>query len=120
LRQGPAGRPEYRELHVGGPLDKPQWMPIADKDTTPDGWRPAINFLQMDFTPPLGALPTSGSDYLAYRPVQTQTSASEIEVVPLNVNFGKTEGTFRWHGELYRYALAQTLPCFAPPKPQPQ
>jgi hypothetical protein len=116
LHKGAAGAPEYRELQLGGSLAQPQWMPIVDKDTNAAGWRPALHFLQMNFTPPLGALPDAGSDYLAYRPMQSEASDPGVEFVPLTVNFGKTEGTFRWNGDLYQFALARTLPCFPAPR----
>ena len=56
LRRRAAGAPEYRELEIGDSLDQRQWLPLADSETTPDGWRPAVNFLQMNFSPPLGAV----------------------------------------------------------------
>jgi hypothetical protein len=115
LRKSAAGAPEYRELQLGGSLAQPQWTPIVDKDTNAGGWRPAVNFLRMDFTPPLGLLPAAGSDYLAYRAMRSESSDPEVEFVPLKVNFGATEGTFRWNGALYQFALAHTLPCFPPP-----
>ncbi len=116
LRKGAAGAPEYRELKLGGSLAKPQWTPIVDQQTNADGWRPAVHFLQMDFTPPLGTLPNAGSDYIAYRAMQSDSSVPEVEFVPLNVNFGKTEGTFRWNGTVYQFALNHTLPCYPPPR----
>ena len=116
IRKSAAGAPEYRELKLGGSLAKPQWTAVIEQDTNPQGWRPAVHFLQMDFTPPLGALPNPGSDYLAYRPMHTDASAPDVEFVPLSENFGKTQGTFRWNGGLYQFALASRLPCFpAPP-----
>ncbi len=116
LHKSAAGAPEYRELQLGGSLASPQWMPIAFKDTNAEGWRPALNFLKMDFTPPLGELPSSGSDYIAYRPIQSDSPVPSVEFVPLSVNFTRGEGTFRWNGTVYQYALAHTLPCFAPPR----
>jgi hypothetical protein len=117
LRQGAGGAPEYRELQVGGSLGKPQWEVIADQGTNAAGWRPAVHFLQMNFTPPLGPLPKTGSDYIAYRPTQSDLGPA-IELVPLTVNFGKGEGTFTWNGATYRYAFGRVLPCFPPPPQQ--
>lgn len=114
LRKSAAGAPEYRELQVSGSLGNPQWRAMVDQDARVGGWRPAANFLQMNFTPPLGPLPDAGSDYLAYRLMQSESPA-EVEFAPLTVNFGKTEGTFRWNGSLYQFALAHTLPCFPVP-----
>ncbi len=116
LHKNAAGAPEYRELQLGGSQAQPQWTPIVAQDTDPGGWRPAVNFLHMDFTPPLGPLPSMGSDYLAYRPMESDSSVPQVEFSSLNVNFGKTEGTFRWNGSLYQYALAFTLPCFPAPR----
>ncbi len=116
LHKSAAGAPEYRELQLGGSLGQPQWTPIVGQDTNARGWRPAVHFLQMNFTPPLGLLPDAGSDYLAYRPMQSESSAPDVEFVALTVNFGKTEGTFPWNGRLYQFALAHTLPCFPPPR----
>jgi hypothetical protein len=116
LRKGAGGGPEYRELQLGGSLAQPQWTPTADHSTNAGGWRPAVNFLHMDFTPPLAPLPAVGSVYLAYRSTQSDSSVPQVEFVSLNVNFGNTEGTFHWRGSLYEYALAPTLPCFPPPR----
>jgi hypothetical protein len=115
LHQSTAGAPEYRELELGGSLGSPQWKPVVDQGTNPGGWRPAVHFLQMEFNPPLGKLPDAGSDYLAYRPIQSDSAAQQVEFTPLTDNFGKTEGTFRWNGNLYQFALANKLPCFPPP-----
>jgi len=113
LHKGAAGA-EYRELHLGGSLAKPQWVPVVERDTNAAGWRPAVNFLHMDFTPPLGPLPGAGSAYLAYRPMQSDTAgAPQVEFAPLSANFGKAAGTFHWKGTLYEYALASALPCFS-------
>ena len=114
LRKSAAGAPEYRELRLGGTLGRPRWMAIADPDDA-GAWRPAVNFLQINFVPPLGPLPNAGNDYLAYRLVQSGSSTPEVEFTPLTVYFGETEGTFRWHGSLYQFALAHALPCFPVP-----
>jgi hypothetical protein len=114
LRKVGAGAPEYRELQLRGALDRPQWTVLADKDTNAQGWRPAVNFLHMNFTPPLGALPEAGSDYLAYALTESGPSADD-RVAAMTSNFGKAEGTFDWNGQRYQYALGQRLPCFPPP-----
>ncbi len=111
LRKSAAGAAEYRELQLGGSLARPQWTAMVDQDANAGGWRPAVDFLRMNFTPPLGPIPDAGSDYLAYRLMRSESSA-EVEFAPLTVNFGKTEGTFRWNGNLYQFALGHTLPCF--------
>ena len=117
VRKPVAGAPEYRELELSGALDQPQWTVITDKDTNAGGWRPAANLLTANFTPPLGALPAAGSDYLAYRPVQSNSLTSVEPVVSLSMNFGGGVGTFNWKGQLYQFALAHKLPCFPPPPP---
>ena len=53
LRRSASGAPEYRELQISESIDQLHWAPVADGETTGDGWRPAVNFLQMNFTPPL-------------------------------------------------------------------
>src|SRR5208337_3003214 len=56
LRRSATGAPEYRELEISDSLAQRQWLPLTDRETTPDGWQPAVNFLQMNFSPPLGAV----------------------------------------------------------------
>jgi hypothetical protein len=117
IRRNGSGSPEYRELSVGGSPDEPQWTPLLDKDTGPGGWHPAINFLQMNFTPPLsGALPPSGSGYLAYAANEPKTEVEQNRLVALTVDFGSGPGTFTWNNRVYQYVVATKLPCFpAPP-----
>ena len=55
LHQSAAGAPEYRELQLSASVGKAQWVPVVGQDTNPGGWRPAVHFLQMNFTPPLGS-----------------------------------------------------------------
>ena len=117
VRKVAAGAPEYRQLQLSGSLDQPQWTVMIDQDTNAGGWRPAANLLAANFTPPLGALPGAGSDYLAYRPVQSDSLTAVEAVVPLGLNFGGAAGTFNWKGQLYQFALAHKLPCFPPPPP---
>ena len=116
LHNSAAGPPEYRELQLSSSVGEARWIPVVEQDTNQAGWRPAVHFLQMDFDPPLGKLPETGSDYLAYRPIQSNSVTPEVEFTPLTANFGKTEGTFRWNGSLYQFALANRLPCFPPPR----
>jgi hypothetical protein len=110
-----AGGSEYRELQLAGPIDRMKWTPVIDKDTNANGWRPAVNFLQMNFTPPLGALPEQGSDYLAYAPINGEASTAADRSDSLTSNFGANTGTFEWKGRQYRFVLAHELPCFPPP-----
>jgi hypothetical protein len=116
LRRSAAGTPEYRELHLSEATDQPQWMPIADDDTTPDGWRPAVNFLQMNFSPPLGAvIPETSSNFLAYSPSKLISAADNDRLTAMTSNFGKPVGTFTWRGTFYHYVVTSSLPCFPPP-----
>jgi hypothetical protein len=116
LRRSAAGAPEYRELQIVDTLAERQWLPMADTETTPDGWRPAVNFLQMNFTPPLGAVvPESASSFLAYTPSKFVTAADGDRLTAMTSNFGKPLGTFNWNGTYYHYVVTSTLPCFPPP-----
>jgi len=116
LRRGAAGAPEYRELQISETLAERQWLPLSDSETTPDGWRPAVNFLQMNFTPPLGAVvPESSSSFLAYTPSKVITAADGDRLTAMSSNFGKPTGTFTWNGNYYHYVVTSTLPCFPPP-----
>lgn len=116
LRRSAAGVPEYRELQVADALDERQWAPIAENGTTADGWRPAVNFLQMNFSPPLGAvIPETASSFLAYTPSKFVTAADGDRLTAMTSNFGKPLGTFTWNGNYYHYVVTSTLPCFPPP-----
>jgi hypothetical protein len=116
LRRSAAGTPEYRELQVSDSLDQRQWAPIADSETTPDGWQPAVNFLQMNFSPPLGAVvPETTSNFLAYAPSKFVSQADSDRLTAMTSNFGKPVGTFIWKGQFYHYVVTSTLPCFPPP-----
>lgn len=116
LRRSAAGTPEFRELQLTDSLDDRQWTPIAYSETKPDGWRPATNFLQMNFTPPLGAvIPENSSSFLAYAPSQFVSAADGDKLTAMTTNFGKPVGTFTWNGHYYHYVVTTTLPCFPPP-----
>jgi hypothetical protein len=117
LHRDAAGAPQYRDLQLSGSLDLPRWTVIIDKDTNAGGWRPAANLLAANFTPPLGALPASGSEYLAFRAAPSESLTVPDPVAPLTVNFGAAAGTFDWKGQSYLYALAHKLPCFPVPSP---
>ena len=116
LRRSVAGTPEYRELQLSESTEQPQWAPVAGGETTAEGWRPAVNFLQMSFTPPLGAVvPESSSNFLAYAPSKFVTEADGDRLTAMTSNFGKPAGTFTWNGTYYHYVVTSTLPCFPPP-----
>jgi hypothetical protein len=116
IRKSTTGAPQYRELRLGGSPDEPQWAPVLDKDTGPGGWQTAVNFMQMNFTPPLsGALPETGAGYLAYAASEPQSDVERDRLVALTVNFGSGTGTFTWNGRGYQYVVKKKLPCFPPP-----
>jgi hypothetical protein len=116
LRRSAAGAPEYRELEIGDTLAQRQWLPLVDSETTPDGWRPAVNFLQMNFSPPLGAVvPETASSYLAYTPSKVITAADGDRLIAMSTNFGRPIGTFTWQGNFYHYVVTSSLPCYPPP-----
>jgi hypothetical protein len=115
VRKGPSGAPQYRQLQLGGALDRPQWNVMTDQGTDAGGWRPAAKLLAANFNPPLGPLPDAKSDYVAYKAVE-QDSVSVVDpAATLSVNFVSATGTFTWNGQVYEYALGHKLPCFPPP-----
>jgi hypothetical protein len=116
LRRSAEGAPEYRELLISESIDQRQWAAIKDSETSSDGWRPAVNFLQMNFSPPLGAVvPETASNFLAYAPSKVITAADGDRLTAMTSNFGKPVGTFTWNGNYYHYVVTSTLPCFPPP-----
>lgn len=116
LRTGAGRNPEYRELHVDGSGSEPRWAPVVGAETDADGWRPAINFVQMKFTPPLqDAIPTSGIRLLAYTSSESEALDNDERLGAFVHTFGQPVGTFNWGDRVYVYALPTALPCFAPP-----
>jgi hypothetical protein len=122
LRKSAAGAPEYRELGLGlgdtgESLDDAQWTPITVKGDADGGWRPALNFLQMNFSPPLNGatVPETTSNFLAYAPSQFISPDDGDRMAAMTSNFGKPVGTFTWQGHYYHYVVTSTLPCFPPP-----
>ena len=108
------GAPEYRELHLQNSADEAHWTPIVDSETGPDGWIPAVNFLKMDFQPPLtDAIPNAGSCYLAYAPLATDPN-NPYQAAELKSGPGSSVSTFSWAGRVYQYTVAPTLPCLFP------
>jgi len=108
------GAPEYRELHLQNSADEAHWTPIVDSETGPDGWIPAVNFLKMDFQPPLtDAIPNAGSCYLAYAPLAIDPN-SPYQTAELKSGPGSSVSTFSWAGRVYQYTVAPTLPCLSP------
>lgn len=113
LRKNSAGAPEYRELHLQNSTDEAHWTPIVDSETGPDGWIPAVNFLKMDFQPPLtDSIPSSGSCYLAYAPLPIDPNNPDQAAELKSGAAGQVE-TFSWAGRVYQYTVARTLPCLA-------
>jgi hypothetical protein len=112
LRKDPAGSPEYREMRIAFTDTDAHWTPIVESDTSAEGWRPAVNFLQMNFSPPLpAALAEDHIVYLAYAPLYTHESdEDEVKLKEFNRSFGDPVGTFNWNGHVYQYSLPQVLP----------
>ena len=107
LRKNGSGAPEYRELHLLNSANEAHWTPVLTTNAGADGWLPAVNFLKMDFNPPLTAeIPDAGTCYLAYVPAV---------IDPNNPNpAGSEVGTFSWEGRAYQFTVARTLPCLSP------
>ena len=113
LRKGTTGAPEYRELHLEQSTDDASWNPVVDSETGPSGWRPAVNFLSMDFKPALTeVIPDSGTCYLAYAPIAD--SNTPRQVAEFKSGPGDASGDFAWAGRTYQYRVARTLPCTSP------
>jgi hypothetical protein len=114
LRKNGAGAPEYRELHLQSSADAALWTPVVNTDTGADGWRPAVNFLKMDFNPPLtDVIPDGGTCYLAYAPIAAGSNRPN-QVAEFNSRDGDAAGAFSWAGRAYQYKVARTLPCLSP------
>jgi hypothetical protein len=113
LRKGTTGAPEYRELHLEQSTDDASWNPVVDSETGPSGWRPAVNFLSMDFKPALtDVIPDSGTCYLAYAPIADSNTPSQV--AEFKSGPGDASGDFAWGGRTYQYRVARTLPCTSP------
>jgi hypothetical protein len=116
LRSNDSGAPEYRELALNVTFDHTDWEPVVDEEAGGEGWQAAVNFLKMQFTPPLDAnLPKDGKDYLAYSPVEPKTAEEVDQLSNLTANFGAPLGTFIWNERTYQYVTTTALPCFAAP-----
>jgi hypothetical protein len=115
LRKNGAGAPEYRELHLQNSTDEAHWTPTVDSETGADGWLPAVNFLKMDFQPPLtNAIPSTGSCYLAYAPIAIDpNNLEQVAELKSSTAAGQMD-TFSWAGRVYQYTVARTLPCLTP------
>jgi len=95
LRTGASATPEYRELHPALEHGGAQWTALADDDSGADGWRTAVNFLQMGFHPPLGpAVPPGGSVYMAYALAKTESWSQQDHRASLTQYFGTPAGSF--------------------------
>ena len=108
MRAGSDGTSEYRELRLADSEDGARWMPVVDNDTGADGWRPAVNFLQMNFTPPLAA---TRSRYVAYTPADVDSPDARTQAYTFSEMFGAPVGTFVSNDHLYNYSLPPTLPA---------
>ena len=106
----------WRQLHLGGSTDAPQWQAVAGDQSDAAGWRPLANLHSMHFAPPLQqGLRTGKPNYLAYAPVEPRSSIERDQLVALTADFGTGLGTFQWQGRSYQYTLVNRLPCFPGP-----
>ena len=111
LRTDSTGTPEYRELRINFTATDAHWTPVVSYETAADGWRPAVNFLNMNFTPPLPSVVSqSRTTYLAYAPAFTKSPDDEEQLAEFNRSFGDPVGTFDWNGHPYQYSLPKVLP----------
>jgi len=111
LRKDATGAPEYRELRIDFTPTDARWTPVVEYDTAADGWRPAVHFLEMNFSPPLPAVISENRiTYLAYAPAYTKSPDDEEQLKEFNRSFGDPVGTFDWNGHVYQYSLPQVLP----------
>jgi len=114
LRKDAAGAPEYRELHLQNSADEAHWTPVVDSDTGAGGWIPAVNFLKMDFQPPLtDVIPPVGTCYLAYAPIAIDPN-NPYQAAELKSGAGGPVSTFSWAGRTYQYKVAPSVPCLSP------
>lgn len=114
LRKNTAGAPEYRELRLQPGAEDAHWAPVIDSGGGADGWRPAVNFLQMNFKPALrDVIPDSGTCYLAYAPVVLNPN-NPVPPVEAKAAPGDASGDFDWEGREYQYRVERTLPCLSP------
>jgi hypothetical protein len=111
LRRNASGAPEYRDMGLDRSSEDLKWVPITDATTDTQGWRPAVNFTNMEFQPRLApAIPSRGDRYLAYAPHSPKTQAEQQGHESFGDCFGEPVGTFRWNGRLYDYWLPDELP----------
>jgi hypothetical protein len=114
LRKNATGAPEYRELRLNEAVDNARWNPVIDSEAGPDGWRPAVNFLKMDFKPSLTeVIPDSGTCYLAYVPMAPDPTGA-MQPAEFKSGSGDAAGAFSWDWREYQYKVARTLPCLSP------
>ena len=114
LRKNTSGSPEYRELRLQPGAEDARWTPVVDSDGAPDGWRPAVNFLKMDFKPALNeVIPDSGTCYLAYAPLAIDPNNPVMPVEAKSAP-GNAAGDFAWEGREYQYRVEPSLPCLSP------
>ena len=115
LRKSAGGAPEYRELRLQpNSAEAAQWLPVVESDTSPDGWRAAVNFLKMDFKPALtDVIPDNGTCYLAYAPIVLNPN-NPAPPVEAKAGPGDASGDFDWEGREYQYRVERTLPCLSP------
>ncbi len=116
LRAGAGGNPEYRDLHLDDSASQPRLTPALSAETDADGWRPAVNFARMKFTPPLqDSIPKTGTRLLAYTAAESDALDNDTRLAAFANSFGQPVGTFAWGDIVYLYTLPPALPCVSPP-----
>ena len=113
VRMSDAGSFEYREMRLGGTTDEAQWIAFTDTETAAGGWRPAVNFLQMNFTPPLSsALSDDYFNYIAYAPAPSVRGRERSQLVDGHQfrQNGRNLQLVRATVQLRRYTRAAVFP----------
>jgi hypothetical protein len=114
LRTAGNGAIEIRQWAAKADSGKIHWTIIPDQSSSSDGWRPARDVSELHFTPPLATvLATEQGHYLVFTPAQASDATENEQMIGFISAFGPADGTFRWRGRVYEYAVSKRLPCFA-------
>jgi hypothetical protein len=113
VRASQAGGIDVRQLGLSDASGKLKWTVVTNKDGAGEGWHHQADIAEMNFAPPLDAALGSGNGrYLIFAPEQALSSAESDRMLSFVTVFGPGNGTFRWHGRTYDYAVMNGLPCF--------
>ncbi|MGH7948475.1 MAG: hypothetical protein ACREQF_04555 [Candidatus Binataceae bacterium] len=117
LHQRADGVAEYRGLEIASISEEIQWKSILEMDTDGNGWRPAANYLQMNFKPPLTEILSKDEmNFLAYAPAESKSPEERYRLAALINNFGGALGSFNSYGRVYAYSVVHSLPCYPSPE----